>query len=170
MVTNTTVTNYWDWQVTIVFYSALHLIDAHVTYKTNQHYRSHDAVRQAINPYTYSPAALDEDCYSAYESLFKLSRRSRYLINEKHKPDSAHFTFEKHLARAIRHLYKIMATMKTKYELSYPKTRIKYPGLNQDELKIIKVFRDFWKKIKKYHILTFLKNPNQQNKFSLNLN
>jgi|SRR6056297_1234009 len=141
MAINHSIDDCWDWQVTVTFYSALHLIDAHVTRKTNEHYRSHDAIRQALNPYTHSPAALDESGYIAYESLFKLSRRSRYLVSEKHnhKPASTFLTYEKHLARAIRHLDSLMSQIGPLYKIEFPEIKIKCKGLKEDELKVIRV-------------------------------
>jgi hypothetical protein len=139
---NNKIDNYWDWQVTVAFYSALHIIDGHVSKTTSQHYRSHEDIRNAINPYNeMSPASLDEESYKSYEKLFKLSRRSRYLINEKHShpSDKANFTFEKHFAKAIRHLDKLMVKFNSLYSLTYPSLEIKSLQLKQGELSNFKV-------------------------------
>ena len=71
----------FDWQVTICFYTAVHLINCHLA-NFGLQYRKHKDVKDALNPYTISPAKLPEDEYSAYISLQSLSRRSRYLVNE----------------------------------------------------------------------------------------
>ena len=78
---NKHIHNSQDWQVTIIFYTALHLVNAH-TAKVGLQYRKHSDVMHAINPFnTTSLAKLDENIYVAYESLMSLSRRSRYLVN-----------------------------------------------------------------------------------------
>lgn len=138
---NQKITDSWDWQVTIAFYSALHLIDGHIAKKVNQHYRSHEEVKNAINPNNdTSPASLDEENFISYEKLFKLSRRSRYLVNEKHSNPStqANFTYEKHFAKAIRHLDKLMFTFKGKYTTSFPSIEIKCSDLKEGELNFFK--------------------------------
>lgn len=96
-----------DWQVTVCFYTALHLVNAHLS-KFNLQYRRHSDVKHALNPEVkISPSKLPEDEYVAYVTLQMLSRRSRYLVNEKDSQENsshAFFTYEKHLAKAVRHL------------------------------------------------------------------
>jgi len=76
--------SYWDWKVTISFYSAVHLINSHIAQKAGLHYRSHEQVIAAINPNeTMSVCKLKEDEYLAYVKLRNLSRRSRYLVSDK---------------------------------------------------------------------------------------
>lgn len=83
---STNLDNCWDWQVTVCFYSALHLINAHIVIKTDANYLSHSKVDELINPYnTFSLAKLDEKICMSYIKLFQLSRRSRYLLSENFK-------------------------------------------------------------------------------------
>lgn len=79
---NNNVTDCCDWQITVCFYTALHIINAHLS-KFDLQYRKHSDVNHAINPYTISPGRIPEDVYISYMSLQSLSRRSRYLVNEK---------------------------------------------------------------------------------------
>ena len=78
--------NFFDWQVTICFYTALHLVNAHLSLFQMQ-YRKHVDVKDAINPKNIqsvsSGSALPDNEYLAYTKLQSLSRRSRYLVNEK---------------------------------------------------------------------------------------
>ena len=107
---NNKVTSSYDWQVTICFYSALHLANAHITNKIDEHYRTHGDVDKALNFYsTLNLSKFSEDAYIAYKSLQVLSKRSRYLCSESHSDQSTreHLTFEKHLGKAIRHLHTI---------------------------------------------------------------
>ena len=45
---NNKIDNYWDWQVTVAFYSAFQIIDGHVSKTTSQHYRSNEDIRNHI--------------------------------------------------------------------------------------------------------------------------
>ncbi len=68
-------------------------------------------MNHAINFATYSPAKLPQDIYISYMTLQSLSRRSRYLVNEKDdnlKEQKAFLIFEKHLAKSLRHLERVI--------------------------------------------------------------
>lgn len=80
---NTGIGQCWDWQVTISFYTAVHLVNAHIASRSNHHYRSHELVNNAINPYSLtSLSKLPEEEYLAYIKLQNLSRRARYLCHD----------------------------------------------------------------------------------------
>jgi len=123
--------NYFDWQVTVCFYSALHVINAHLAHCNNSHYRTHIQVDEAINPFNqFSSSKLDSETYTAYSSLMKLSRRSRYLVNENlenHSPN-VHFTHEKHLKKALIHLDKVLHFFSNRYRATFDELTIKYPS------------------------------------------
>jgi len=121
----------WDWQVTICFYSALHLINSHIVSKTGKNYLSHSQVAEVINPYTQlSLAKLDEETYLSYNKLFQLSRRSRYLLNENFQKKGvvdvqpACITYDKHFKKAIYHLDKIITYISTNYPVTFKKTNV----------------------------------------------
>ncbi len=66
----------------MIFYVAVHLINAHLAQHGN-HFRRHEEVDDAINPHRRNnPQAVSEDAYKAYAKLRKLSRKSRYLLAE----------------------------------------------------------------------------------------
>ena len=110
---------YTDWQVTIAFYSALHLVNYHLKSITNTHFNTHAQVDRAINPYrSVSTAAFDENTYISYKKLGKLARRSRYLYSESNR-EGVPFTGEKHVSKAIYHLDLIMTFMANKYEVEF---------------------------------------------------
>lgn len=117
---NQTIKNYYDWQVTICFYTALHLVNAHLT-KNSLQYRQHKDVNHALNPeVATSISKLPLPEYEAYIGLQRLSRRSRYLVNEKDKNVTnvqGFLTHEKHLARAIRNLDRLMSYFNGRYSL-----------------------------------------------------
>jgi hypothetical protein len=89
------------------FYTALHLINAHLA-KFELQYSKHVDVKNALNPErTQSISKLPEDEYVAYAVLQMLSRRSRYLVNEKDSQigaTSAFLTHDVHLAKSVKHL------------------------------------------------------------------
>lgn len=133
---------YYDWQVTLCFYAALHFVNAHLAQCNNSHYRTHMQVDQAINPnILLSVSKLDEDTYVVYTSLFKLSKRSRYMVNENpaNKETRAFFTHEPHLKRALKHLDTVLYYFNAKYNIGLQNVILKLPeSLNQSKLNLIK--------------------------------
>ena len=127
----------WDWQVTISFYVAVHLVNAHIAKKSNMNYRSHEQVDTAINPYNVlSPTKLIESDYLAYSKLQGLARRARYLIHEDNtnRTIDAQFTYDKHFARAVRHLDTLLTFAKHEYGISIPKKTVQCIELNHTTL------------------------------------
>ena len=121
---NETSQSQWDWQVTISFYSALHLINAHIAITAEHHYRSHEAVNNAISPFNQtSIVKLTEELYTSYMKLQNLSRRARYLCHEdpSNKAVNAHPIYDKHFAKSIYHLDKIISFVSAKYDIKFDK-------------------------------------------------
>lgn len=122
---NSNVSDSWDWQVTTCFYSALHLISAHIADKTGKNYLSHHQVSHLINfEEQLSPAKLDQQTYISYQKLLLLSRRSRYLIqiNEQNKSSDIMpvcLTYDKHFKKAVYHLDIIMSYMSKNYNVTF---------------------------------------------------
>ena len=114
--------NFWDWQVTISFYTALHLTNAHIFQKTGNSYTTHTQADAAINfANSLSLAKLPEDEYLAYTKLQMLSRRARYLMGEKRQIS---FTNEKHFVKAITYLDKLISYFDAQYKLNFPKKKM----------------------------------------------
>lgn len=130
-----------DWQVTVCFYAALHLVNAHLAQFSLQ-YRTHTDAKHALNPEKpTSISKIPDDEYKAYISLQMLSRRSRYLVNEKDGQigsGQAVYTYEKHLAKAIRHLDKLANYFQQRYSLTLPTVQIRCVGVKREELKYMK--------------------------------
>jgi hypothetical protein len=129
---STNLEDCWDWQVTVCFYSALHLINAHVVNKFGANYLSHSKVDEIINPFNAtSIARLDEKIYISYTKLLQLSRRSRYLLSENFKKGDnleiqiACATYSKHLKKAIFHLDVIINFVKNDYEEKFEKAEVR---------------------------------------------
>lgn len=132
---NNSVPDCCDWQITVCFYSALHIINAHLS-KFELQYRKHSDVNHAINFATLSPGRLPEDVYIAYMSLQSLSRRSRYLVNEKDnklKEEKAFLIFEKHLAKGFRHLDLLLNYFNTLYKLNIESDLLKCTEIKRKE-------------------------------------
>lgn len=140
---NQNVKNYFDWQVTVCFYTALHLVNAHLT-KHSLQYRQHKDVNHALNPEVLtSISKLPLPEYEAYIGLQRLSRRSRYLVNEKDgnlRSDNGFFTYDVHLGRAIRNLDKLIIYFDKKYSLSIPSISFSCSEVSKtDSLKHIEI-------------------------------
>jgi len=126
----------WDWQVTVAFYSALHLINAHTVKTTGQSFRTHKNVDHQINPFGNRPASLPNDIYLAYEKLSNLSRRSRYLCHDKHKSkEGVFFTHDTHFAKSIKCLDKILDFMRDNYDVKFDQLRLRCIDLKKASTK-----------------------------------
>ncbi|MDW3212307.1 MAG: hypothetical protein R8N23_20725 [Reichenbachiella sp.] len=118
---------FWDWQVTISFYVAVHLVNAHIASKANMHYRSHNDVKNALNPERQvSLSKVDEETYKAFIKLQQLARRARYLCHDKaaNQDEIAFFTYDKHFAKAIKNLDKIMSFIHKEYSEEFEPIQI----------------------------------------------
>ena len=127
---------FWDWQVTVCFYTALHLVNAHLS-KYNLQYRKHSDVNHALNfANQLSPSRLPEEIYISYTALQSLSRRSRYLVNEKdgNLSDSrtAFMIYEKHLAKGFRHLENLLNHFCALYTLKIFSNPLKCSEIKQN--------------------------------------
>jgi hypothetical protein len=123
--------------VTISFYAAVHLINAHIAQKTGLHYRSHEQVFAAINPNEMmSVCKLKEDKYLSYAKLRNLSRRSRYLVSDQdnNQDTKAFFTYDKHFAKAIRHLDILISYINIEYKQNIQNIEVSCIELKQNEL------------------------------------
>jgi hypothetical protein len=105
-IVNTSAHSYYDWQITVCFYVAVHLVNAHLS-KQGMQFRKHTEVNAHLNPQGTSPARIDQAAYLNYEKLFILSRRARYLVDTESTDKDrtrAHLSYEKHLKRALVNL------------------------------------------------------------------
>ncbi len=119
---------YWDWQVTTIFYVAVHLANAHIARKSDMHYRSHSAVKFALNPENQlSLTKISPEEYLAYVKLMNLSRRARYLCHDqptKHENAHAFMTYDIHMNKALKNLDKLLLYFKSEYKIDFEKVTI----------------------------------------------
>uniref|UniRef100_UPI0040493F98 hypothetical protein n=1 Tax=Fulvivirga sp. TaxID=1931237 RepID=UPI0040493F98 len=121
-VVNNKIGTQWNWQVTVSFYTAVHLINAHIAKKSNQHYRSHELVNNSINPFNQaSITKLSEELYTSYMKLQNLSRRARYLCHDDpaNHDSKAFLTYDKHFSKSITHLDNLLKFMSNEYSISF---------------------------------------------------
>jgi hypothetical protein len=86
---NLTPEKFWDWQVTALFYSALHLVNGHIRETDGGNYYTHVMVQNIIHHTNDgSKAKLPSEVGIAYEKLQLLSRRARYLFDPAGKSKS----------------------------------------------------------------------------------
>src|SRR5690606_26414230 len=118
---NNNVPESWDWQVTTSFYSAVHLVNAHLAAVADLHYRTHNDVKVALYKET-SLAKVPDAIYLSYTKLELLSRRARYLCSDDPNADVSHgfLTHDKHLRKALHHLDVLITYFSEKYKLIYP--------------------------------------------------
>jgi hypothetical protein len=138
---NNNLDNYFDWLVTISFYSAVHLINAHVVKSTGHHYRTHEDIDNIISPYNISPGKLPESEYLSYKKLQALARRSRYLISDdyKKKEERAFFTYEKHFSKAIYHLDLVLQYINKQYKINFENFKLRSVDLKGRKLKFFDI-------------------------------
>lgn len=140
---NTSGGAYADWQVTTCYYAGVHLINAHLA-QHNMQFRKHVDVKDAINPKSQrsvsNGSALQEDVYLAYAKLQNLSRRSRYLVNDRN-PDSlssvAYNTEMTHLANALRYLDILICFFNQKYQINIVPIKVSCGGIKTGDLFLI---------------------------------
>ncbi len=110
-----------DWKVTVLFYCAVHLVNAHLDKKCALHYQSHDEVKNALNPDNIlSLAKITDDAFFDYRKLQNLSRKSRYLVDVesgKNNNSNASFIAEKDLIKAKKHYNLLVKYFKELYSL-----------------------------------------------------
>lgn len=117
------------------------MINAHIVKKTGANYLSHREVDNMLNPFNQmSVSRLDEATYTAYQMLYQLSRRSRYLLNDKGVKTTADLkpaclTYSKHLKKAVKHLETIIEYMVKIHNQNIPKTSVKCIDLKGADLK-----------------------------------
>ncbi len=138
---NSKISDCYDWQVTVCFYTALHFVNAHLS-KYNLQYRKHKDVNYALNfANLMSPARLPEDEYLSYTALQSLSRRSRYLVSEKEQNISssqAFLTYDKHFDRSLRYLNLLLQHFESRYGVGISSVAITCPEIKDGELKFFK--------------------------------
>lgn len=122
----------WDWQVTIAYYVGVHFMNAHLAQVANFHFRSHEAVKNAINPFANGVGKLPNEIYVSYGKLEGLSRRSRYLCHQDPTitDTSNHVTIPKHFAKAIKNLDKVINHICNLYNITIQPP----PEIHCDEL------------------------------------
>jgi len=101
---------------------AVHLVNSHIASVSDQHYRKHEEVSKALNPYfPLSLTKVPENVYLAYNHLQNLSRRSRYLISEDmaNRDIATNLTYGKHFKRSLVHLNTVMEFIETTYNQKF---------------------------------------------------
>jgi hypothetical protein len=109
----------WDWQVTMCYYTAVHLMNGHLAKIADLHYSTHEKVKNALY-LDLSPGKIPDEIYTAYVKLEGLSRRARYLCHEDSASSENHLTYDRHLKKSIQKLDIILDFFKSKYGIDFP--------------------------------------------------
>lgn len=113
---NSNITNSIDWQVTVCYYTALHLINAHLA-EFGIQYRTHKEVQSILDPTNpTSIVKIEEEPYLKYLELEMLSRRARYMTHGGNPSPKPAIITEKHLSKCIRALDTIIIYFKRVFE------------------------------------------------------
>jgi uncharacterized protein (UPF0332 family) len=73
--------SFFDWKITVCFYSALHLVRAFLVTKGVEHVDSHHTTLNCLDPNAEKVPAIHlpiADLYRPYSHLYLLSRKARY--------------------------------------------------------------------------------------------
>ncbi|MBX2939902.1 MAG: hypothetical protein KF880_07470 [Ferruginibacter sp.] len=141
-LTNRSCNGYWDWQVTTCFYVAVHLVNAHIAKIASLHYNTHESVKGVLNPFNQlSLCKVPENVYLDYTKLEGLSRRSRYLCNHESNinPEQTHLTYDKHFAKAIKMLDRLIVYFENLHEVRFEKHEIRSVDLKKTPLTKFKI-------------------------------
>jgi hypothetical protein len=94
-------------------------MNGHIAKVSDLHYRTHKDVKIALFT-QMSPCKIDEEIYTSYVKLEGLSRRARYLCHEDSASVENHFTYDKHLRKALTRLDKIISYFNSRYNVGLP--------------------------------------------------
>lgn len=118
---NLNIPNSTDWQVTLCYYTALHLVNAHLVSASPVgdalQYRTHRDVQVALDPTNQtSIVKIDEKPYLQYLKLEMLSRRARYMTHGGGLSSKPALITEKHLYNSLKALDEIIVYFKGSFE------------------------------------------------------
>lgn len=132
---NNHTTQYHDWEVTSCYCVAVHLVNAYLSLYESQiwrHYEVMELLKQFRNQ-----AFIPDTFFRAYYKLRHLSRRSRYLVNERNANTAsvvAYYIDENHLKKALEYLHTLIAFFKERYGTQLEKIRINCSSINTTAL------------------------------------
>lgn len=89
---------FFDWKITILFYTAIHLLRALMTERGIDVGNSHHALRKAINPKNnYSKSPVKKHAYNSYVVLYNASLEVRYsgFLDDSKRKEYLKFKFKK---------------------------------------------------------------------------
>jgi hypothetical protein len=135
---NSTTPESWDWQVTVSYYIAVHVMNGHLAKTADLHYNTHEKVKVALSSPT-SVCRIPDEIYTSYVKLEGLSRRARYLCHEDSiNAGNQHFTYDKHLKKAVKNLDKILIHFDNLYEIGFDRVEISCAELKNSSLRYFK--------------------------------
>lgn len=116
-----------DWQITISFYTALHLVSAHMA-KYGEHAHRHDLTKLAILPSAKNgPAQVDKETFAHYCTLEGLSRMARYLHKDGKAKDAPLYPVvikPEDSAEALECLHAIMKYFSSTHHVNFEKIKV----------------------------------------------
>lgn len=132
--------SYWDWQITISFYVAVHLVNAHIFSKIGKHFEDHSKIMQHIDCYSNLPSRLPENILVSFRTIRELSRKSRYLKGISDNSYVALYVAETDLARALLNLDSIMKFYSKEYNIEFKEIKLDCHSASALNLRYFKFF------------------------------
>lgn len=70
---------FFDWKITVLFYTAHHYLKAYYTNKGIDIGSTHNEIEKNINPkIQHAPYKIDKTCWGHYKGLYRYSQTARY--------------------------------------------------------------------------------------------
>jgi hypothetical protein len=118
----------YDWLVTVAFYSALHLVHAHLA-RYSAHPGDHKELRFIMGSCPIEECRVSERCYSNYLSLENYSRCSRYMrhhVSPTRRLETGFHVDHVKWQDAKRYLLVVISEMNLKcgYDISYSNSEL----------------------------------------------
>lgn len=108
---NNAPSEFIEWQITTLFYSALHYVKALLVKKKLPRTNTHEQLEKVINPKNHH-SPFDETSYYLYNELYRSSRSMRYDVY----PDNSDFKFvliEYKRNEAFKHFTELKKNIRT---------------------------------------------------------
>jgi hypothetical protein len=108
-----------SWEVTVCYYVAVHLVNAHIESQLKVSYQSHDRIKKALFYDRHSSARISKQAFDTYNQLTRLSRIARYLFDSQTALTPVQIT-QQHRADAELYLNRLIAYFNGLYALTIP--------------------------------------------------
>lgn len=133
-----------DWQVVLMFYTAIHAVNMHLStfpkLKCESHAERNELIMPSAKPFPYS---LPTDIYLAYNKLESASKIARYMSGKPPgslKNSSQQFFGPKQLIANLKNLDLVLNHYQSSLSVAFEKVNLSIPiEISNDEFKVLMV-------------------------------